>query len=172
VDTVTAGLMISQVMTTTTTNAATWTAYNGENVNVSASDSATVTVTIPAIELTMTAGTEDGVCAAESSLEVDPGTEVFYCYTVENTGNVALPLHDLVDDQLGAIFSGLAYDLQPGASVDTVAAGLSISAVITSDTTHTATWTAYDASSLTASDSATATVTVSTKLLYLPLIQK
>ncbi len=176
VDTVTAGLTISQVMTTTTTNAATWTAYNGENVNVSASDSATVTVNIPAIELTMTAGTEDGVCAAESSLEVDPGTEVFYCYTVENTGNVALPLHDLVDDQLGAIFNGLAYDLQPGASVDTVAAGLSISAVISSDTNHTATWTAYDTGSLTASDSATATVTVTGSTggptIYLPLIWK
>ncbi len=172
VDTVTAGLTISQVMTTTTTNSATWTAYNGGGVSVSATDTATVTVNNPAIELSITVGTQAGVCATTSSLEVDPGTLVYYCYTVENTGNVALPLHDLVDGSLAPIFTGLAYDLLPGESVDTVAAGVTDSAVITADTTRTATWTAYDAGSLTASDSASAEVTVTGNRLYLPLIEK
>ena len=39
-----------------------------------------------------------------------------------NTGDVTLNLHDLVDDQLGTIFSGLSYALAPGSSVNTVAA--------------------------------------------------
>ena len=52
------------------------------------------------------------------------GTTVYYCYTVTNTGDVAFGLHTLTDDVLGTIFTGLAYTLAPGASVNTVAGRL------------------------------------------------
>ncbi len=172
VNTVAAGLTISETVSQTVVNTATWTAHDGEFVSVSATDTATVTVNAPAIELTVTVGTEAGVCAATDAIEVNAGTTVYYCYTVENTGNVPLPLHDLVDDQQGVIFSGLAYDLLPGASVNTVAAGVSVSAVIAADTTNTATWTAYDEGDLSASATASAKVTISNKMVYLPFIQK
>jgi subtilisin-like proprotein convertase family protein len=107
-----------------------------------------VTLTVepsPAIGLAVTVGTDPGTCAGSSSLFVDAGTTVHYCYTVTNAGDVTLNLHDLVDDQLGSIFNGFDFALTPGASVDTVTAGVSASTVINAGVTNTATWTAYNA---------------------------
>jgi hypothetical protein len=96
----------------------------------------------PQISLTKTVTTEPGVCGTESSIEVEAGTTVYYCYTVTNTGNVLFDFHTLTDDQLGPLFEDLEYDLLPDASVSTVAAGLTIDAVITEDTVNVGTWTA------------------------------
>ena len=112
------------------------------------------------IAVTKTVGTTPGVCAATSAITVPPGTTVYYCYTVTNTGSVALDLHTLVDDQLGTIFSGLNYALAPGSSVNTVAAGVTVSAVMNATTTNVATWTASIAGGPSAQGTATATVTV------------
>ncbi len=43
----------------------------------------------PAISLNKTVGTTPGVCAAGDNITVTAGTEVYYCYQVENTGDVA-----------------------------------------------------------------------------------
>jgi uncharacterized repeat protein (TIGR01451 family) len=113
------------------------------------------------ISLVKTVGTDPGVCAATTAIGVNAGTTVYYCYTVTNTGNITLNLHDLTDDQLGAIFSGLNFALTPGSSIDTVTAGLSIPSVINTTTTNTATWTAYNAGPVNqATAQASATVTV------------
>jgi len=114
----------------------------------------------PAIELAKTVGTEAGVCATTDAITVPAGTTVYYCYEVTNTGNVELTTHDLADDQVGTIFSGLSYALAPGASANTVALGVTVSAVINTTTTNTATWTAYvvGGPSAQATDSATVTV--------------
>jgi hypothetical protein len=104
-----------------------------------------VVVVNPAISLDKTVGTEPGVCATTDNITIPAGyggTDVFYCYTIANTGDVTLTIHDLVDTQLGTILDGFAYDLGPGDSVDTVAAGLTLSATITETTTNDATWTA------------------------------
>ncbi|MCU0293329.1 MAG: DUF11 domain-containing protein, partial [Thermoanaerobaculaceae bacterium] len=162
VDTVAAGLSIPAVINTTTTNTATWTGYNaGSTDTATAQASATVTVVVaPSITLTKTVGTTSGVCATTSSISVTAGTTVYYCYEVTNTGNTTLNLHDLTDDQLGTLFTGFNYALTPGSSVNTVAAGLSIPAVITTTTTNTATWTGYNAGPTdTATAQASATVT-------------
>jgi hypothetical protein len=108
--------------------------------------------------LKKTVGTTAGVCAATSTITVAPGTTVYYCYTFTNTSDDTLDLHTLVDDQLGTIFSGLSYVLAPGASIDTVTAGLSIPAVITTTTTNVATWTASVTDGPTLEGVATATV--------------
>ena len=75
-----------------------------------------------------------------SAVAVAPGTDVYYCYEVTNTGTITLGLHDLADDQLGTILSGFPFTLTPGASV-----WLTQTATITQPTTNTATWTAYNA---------------------------
>ncbi len=72
---------------------------------------------IPNINLAKTVGTDPGICAATNSLAVAPGTDVYYCYEVTNTGTITLGLHDLADDQLGTILSGFPFTLTPGASV-------------------------------------------------------
>ncbi len=144
VNTVAAGLSIPAVINSSTTNVATWTAAQSSTGGVSATATATATVNVASIEIVKTVGTDPGVCGTESSITVPAGTEVYYCYTVINTGDVTLNLHTLVDDQLGTLFSGFAYALTPGSSVSTVDAGLSISAIITAPTLNTATWTAYN----------------------------
>jgi hypothetical protein len=93
------------------------------------------------INLVKTVGTDPNVCANTNDITVDPGTKVYYCYTVTNTGPVALKDHTLVDNKLGTIFSGLAYNLAPGASLNTVQAGLTVSTNISAETTNTAEWT-------------------------------
>lgn len=177
VNTVAAGLTISATINVTTTNTATWTAYNaGPSQVATATASATVNVPAvptPAITIAKTVGTVPGVCAPTSTISVVTGTTVYYCVTVTNTGNVALGLHDLVDSELGTLFTALPYNLLPGASVNTVAAGAVISATITADTTNTATWTAYNAGPTdVATATATATVNVIVFKYYLPIIMK
>lgn len=96
-----------------------------------------------AITLRITAGVEPGVCADAETLEVEAGTAVYYCYTVTNTGDVPLSLHNLIDSELGLLFTGLAYELEPGASLDTVAAGLEAGALVVETRINNATWRAY-----------------------------
>src|SRR5690606_12467544 len=132
--------------------------------------SLTVEEPVPAITLSKTVGTEAGVCATESSINVPVGTEVTYCYEVTNTGTATLTSHDLVDSELGDLFIGDAFDLAPGQSHQFLA-----TATITVDTTNTATWTAYSDGfgNATAEDSATVTVFEEGPeefLMFLPLI--
>lgn len=127
-------------ITQTTTNTATWTAYNlGPTDVTTATAEATVTVIPPSISLVKTVGLDPNECATESELAVDPGTEVTYCYEVENTGLTMLTRHDLDDSQLGGILNDFTYSLAPGAS-----AFITQTATITQTTTNTATWTAYN----------------------------
>jgi hypothetical protein len=160
VNTVAAGLSIPAVINTSTTNVATWTAYQSPTGGLSATATATATVNVASIEIVKTVGTDPAVCAAESNITVPAGTEVYYCYTVTNTGDVTLNLHDLVDDQLGTLFTGFAYALTPGSSVSTVDAGLVISAIANAPVLNTATWTAYNTGGATVTAEASAFVDV------------
>lgn len=123
-------------------------------------------VSQPGIALTKTVGTTAGVCATTNSISVPlSGADVYYCYEVANTGDVTLTLHDLVDDQHGALLTGFNYPLGPGDSVDTVAAGLTVSATVgpvstTTVITNTAVWTATNANQNSASATASASVSL------------
>ncbi len=167
VNTVQAGLSIPAVINATTTNLATWMAYNVKGADeVTAQASATVNVQLESgISLQKTVGTVDGVCAATDEITVTAGTTVYYCYTVTNTGDVTLNLHDLDDDQLGTILNGFNHALTPGSSVSTVAAGLSIPAVINTTTTNVASWTAFNGSPTAPSDVATAQASATVNVL-------
>ncbi len=129
-------------ITITTVNTATWTAYNAGPIDVvTASDAATVTVVIvpnPAINLVKTVGTTPATCAVTDNISVAAGTTVYYCYVAENTGNVNLNFHTLVDSELGALASNLPYVLAPGAFSPEVI----VPETINIDTTNVATWTA------------------------------
>lgn len=136
----------------------------------------TETTDVPeaSIDLAKTVGTDPGACATTDMLSVAAGTTVYYCYEVTNTGEITLPLHDLMDSELGSVLSGFAFDLAPGASVDSVAAGLTVSATIDATTVNTATWTAYDGETFFAQATDSAKVTVGVEdpftTYYLPII--
>ncbi|MBK9051810.1 MAG: hypothetical protein IPL78_13120 [Chloroflexi bacterium] len=64
--------------------------------------------------MTKTVGTDATSCAASSSITVPYGSTVYYCYSVENTGNVTLTTHTVVDDVLGTVLGpDASYNLAP-----------------------------------------------------------
>ncbi len=97
-----------------------------------------ITLEMPSIVITKTVGTNPSVCATTTEITVTAGTTVYYCYTVQNTGNITLTTHDLTDSALGVILNGFVYTLTPGASVFVTA-----SATLTSTTVNVAEWEAY-----------------------------
>ncbi len=94
-----------------------------------------------AIELNKTVGVVPGVCATTDSITVSTGTTVYYCYQVENTGDVTFNFHDLDDDQLGVILNDLPYVLAPGAFSPEVI----VADVVSGPVVNTGTWTAATA---------------------------
>jgi uncharacterized repeat protein (TIGR01451 family) len=137
-----------------TENSATWTAYTFDHFTAEATDTASVDVINPALTLTKTVGIGPD-CADTDAIRVLAGTEVTYCYTAQNTGDVDLDVHDLVDSELGDIFTGMEYVLEPDASVS-----VTETATIDADTENTATWTAYTEDGFMAKGTDSATVTV------------
>ncbi|MDX1408331.1 MAG: hypothetical protein R3330_09360, partial [Saprospiraceae bacterium] len=91
----------------------------------------------PTIALTKTVGTNPAVCATTDAITVTAGTDVTYCYEVENTSALTLTTHSLVDSELGTLLTDFNFSLAPGASVF-----LTDTATINTTTVNTATWTA------------------------------
>ena len=120
------------------------------------------------LALEATVGTEAGVCAEDSEIETfsDAPTTVYYCYTITNTGDVSIPLHDLSDDLFGVILSGFEFDLAPDESVDTVTAGVELAYEITEATTNAATWAGFSGPRRMASAEASTSVTPVPPLQY------
>jgi hypothetical protein len=150
----------SATITQTTVNTATWTASlptlpDFGPVSASATDAATVTVGTPSIDLTKTVGLSSSTCATTDSITVTTITTVYYCYEVENTGEITLTRHDLNDTELGTILNDFPFTLVPGAS-----AFLTQSASITQTTVNVAVWTAFNPNGGTASATDVATVTL------------
>ena len=112
---------------------------------------------LPSIALTKTVGTDPASCATTTSISADYGSTVYYCYTVENTGNVTLTHHTVTDSVLGTVLGpGFVYNLASSAS-----AFITESYVLMTDTiTNDALWTAYISGTNTvATATASATVT-------------
>ncbi len=142
----------SATIFTDTVNTATWTGHTPQGLTPSASDTATVSIEKPGISLEKTVGLDPSLCAATDAITVTLGAPVVYCYTVTNTGNIDLPTHDLVDNELGALLSSFSYTLTPGANFFVTA-----TTSILTDTTNIAIWRAYTSGgeSVSSNDSAT-----------------
>lgn len=122
--------------------ASTWDAQGNNNYINSISQK--FTQASGSINLVKTVGTNPNACANTNDITVEPGTTVYYCYTVTNTGIFPLTVHSLSDDKLGQLITNANYTLNPGNSVSTMGPGglgVSASAVISVDTPNTATWT-------------------------------
>lgn len=121
---------------------------------------------VAAITLDVTLSTQNE-CGTADTLEVAPGTMVYYCYTVTNIGNVMLPNHTITDTIFGHIDTFL-YNLMPGESESVI-----YPQTINDEVSSTAMWMAENpgmAMSATAED--TTSVTLTTRYLFLPFIMK
>jgi len=108
------------------------------------------------ITFTKTVGIAASTCAESNQLELSDESEVTYCYTVTNSGNITFTSHTLVDDQLGTLLSDESYELLPGASRFVTA-----TTTITESTVYTATWSAVSNNNLQANAAASAAITLS-----------
>lgn len=152
----------------TRTTVATWTAWETDlnGLKVRKTDTATVKVTPnPArVVLEKTVGVKAGApCPTTRKIFVPPGTTVYYCYAVQNTGTITLPKHQLYDDDLnldliGEVLDG--YPLAPGEILTTRDLGFEFSKMITQTTVNFAVWQSYINDVLYAQSDARATVTV------------
>lgn len=137
------------------TNTATFTATNGTDT-ASDSDSAVLVVLPPfipnpAVVLTKTVSAD--LCASQGEvLTVTAGAVVNYCITVQNTGNVTLTTHTLVDPMLD-VNTTFPLTLTPGMVVGPLP--FTYTASMAGTFTNTATFTATDGvNTASASDSA------------------
>lgn len=117
------------------------------------------------LTLNVTVGTQPGVCATTGHLWIPQPTTVYYCYTLTNDRGGTFTHHRLVDDTYGPVIPDLAFDLAYGESVNTIALGYPVSAVVDHDTTDVAVWSSqyYDtrhATWVTVAGSGSATVTI------------
>lgn len=107
------------------------------------------------IQLVKTVGTDPAVCAESHEITVPTGTQVTYCFELVNSGEIPMTVHDLVDSQIGEIWSG--YELEiPAWSSTIVTRTVQVQQTIT----NTATWTASDGMSNTLQASDMAVVNV------------
>ncbi len=151
--------VISQtaVVTQPVTNIATWTATDIFSNTLQTGDSASAGIQGVSLDLVKTVSDTPGVCDITQNIAVPPGSAVTYCYDIQNTGQITLSSHTLVDSALGLLLNGAAIDVPPGQSYV-----FSTTVVVNSSVTNLATWTALDTfgNAAVGSDSATVTVVV------------
>jgi hypothetical protein len=139
------------------------TTWMAENSAMAISDTACALVEVvvaPEIVLAKTVGLDPNTCAMTDNITIPAGyggTEVTYCYTMQNTGDVTVTFHTVNDDQLGLLLGPDAVlDVAPGGSY-----AFTVTALITQTTVNSATWLIRDGQggSVVASATDTATVT-------------
>ncbi|MCX6046166.1 MAG: hypothetical protein NT075_13730, partial [Chloroflexi bacterium] len=111
---------------------------------------ATVALSRASATLKKTVGLAPNVCASTTSQAVAAGTVVYYCLTIQNTGNITLLHHTVGDPLLGFTNQALAdYSLKPSASLTVTTSQLPALASTfpgTTDITNTAFYTGMDTS--------------------------
>lgn len=72
----------------------------------------------PGMDITLqkTVGTDPNSCAPTDTINVAPGTNVTYCYTVTNNTATTLSMHTLTDTSQGPLLTDVRNTLPPGAS--------------------------------------------------------
>lgn len=158
----------------------TWTAVHTEDgYSATAYDRATVSVA--GLSVDKTVGVVAGGCAATDTLEVNKGTAVYYCLSLNNTGDVTLTQHTIRDSQLGLSVT-FPFTLTPGAAVSVTNQALTGTlglppafgpVMVMENVTNTLLFTATNAAgTATIMDTDTAVVTIIEYESYLPAIMK
>ncbi|HSH02836.1 MAG TPA: proprotein convertase P-domain-containing protein [Anaerolineae bacterium] len=140
IPTASAQLTRSQIITQNSTSSALWTAYNpGPTDIATATAQVDITVIPPSINFFKTVGLDKGSCGSDHLLYVQPGTTVYPCFSVTNTGATVLTRHDLDDDMFGQLLDNFPLALPPNAT-----ALFTRTTVVNAPSNASATWIAYN----------------------------
>jgi hypothetical protein len=77
---------------------------------------ATVDIGNTTVRFTKTVSTQPEDCSKTNTIQVQPGTKVYYCVAIQNTGVINLTTHQLTEANL-SIDVTFQYDLAPGATL-------------------------------------------------------
>lgn len=132
-----ATVMVTRTVTAShsSTSVVTWTSSTTNNIKIVASD--VVTVQVPAsIKLSAGASLNNDACDKSTTLQVNSGSTVVFCYLVRNNGDIALTTHHISDMIYGD------YDPFTATLAVNGVLAVSLTKVLTQTTVNTVTWTA------------------------------
>lgn len=112
------------------------------------------TPVVLSVVVTKTVGLDASTCATTNNISAPYNSDVTYCYTMVNTGNVTITTHTVVDDKLGTLLNNFPAAVGPGDG-----AYFTATTTITDSVTNVVTWTAFIDAQTSTSGSASATVT-------------
>lgn len=84
---------------------------------LTASSAAAVAVVNPALSVVKSVGLDPDACAPAGDVTVAPGTAMYYCLTLINTGDVTFTHHTISDPLLGISDAGVDAVLPPGVTL-------------------------------------------------------
>lgn len=96
-----AALLRRENVTTGITNTLFYTATGPFGVATTAQPQSSVTIGQSALVVTKTVGLNPSACASSSTLGVPSGSTIYYCFTIQNLGNLPFVQFTLNDPQLG-----------------------------------------------------------------------
>lgn len=81
-------------------NSVTIQSFTANNLTASGASTATVDIGTTTVRMTKTVSTEPENCSGDSTIQVPPGTRVYYCVLLQNTGEVTLTDHQFTETHL------------------------------------------------------------------------
>lgn len=87
-------------LTSAFANNVTYTGFGVNNIQATGASTATVDIGNTTVRMTKTVSTEPEDCSKSSTITLNPGTRVYYCVIIENTGAVTLTHHELTENYL------------------------------------------------------------------------
>ncbi|MCW1967477.1 MAG: DUF11 domain-containing protein [Anaerolineae bacterium] len=150
---------------TPTTNIVTVTAsFSGTTLVVTDTVRVNVVPPTPSLSLFVSVSTNPA-CVATDTLTVTVGTQVYFCYTATNTGNVALTHHNLLAGGVN-VMTGVPYVLAQNAMTQSIRGPITINA----ETVHQVFWTGFiTGTGVTATGGENATVFIGTPSTATPV---
>ncbi len=109
-------LSFTKVVTTDLTSSVTLTATFSPTSQIVANSTATVQLARASATIKKTVGPVGGVCASTTTQVMSANDPAYYCFTIQNTGNITLSHHILNDPTLG-INTTLDNPLKPSTSL-------------------------------------------------------
>ena len=137
---------VTQPVYETTTHLASWTSLlEGTDIDDkldagnSVNSTGSATVYVPTFVFTATVGTKKDECATTTSIDVEFGTPVYYCYTAQNTSNIPISLGSLTGANTRSIFQEpTSHRLDPGEKIITYGPNANITDIISIEDTDKA----------------------------------
>jgi hypothetical protein len=98
-------------------NTVNYTGRGPNDITVTGNSTATIEIGNTTVRMTKTVSTAPEDCTKTNAITVPPGTRVYYCVIIQNTGTVTLTQHELTEAYT-AIYLKFSHPLAPGGTLN------------------------------------------------------